>query len=375
MALPTVQTFADCADFSLIVSPFISQLISLPTRLIDSGTDIQALQHIYVTTNPFITAIAFAIFLAPVFLIASEVTRNYSQVDRSWSILPIVYNVHYSVWSRLNGLPTGIIDTICGITIIWGLRLTFNYWRRGGYSVGSEDYRWAIVRRKINNHFLFFLFNLTFISLAQPVLLALITAPTYVFVLLSSVSEGSKHELSDSLFSRIILFFVFIEALADQQQWRFQKAKKEYNEIARIPSRYKGIYTNDDLSRGFVVSGLWAWCRHPNFVAEQAVWLALYQWSCVKTDQLYNWTGIGSLCYVALFQGSTYLTEKITASKYPDYKQYQLRVGKFIPRLGVEARGEIPEDNALSASVSASEDPNQPQKPQLSKTKTTKKLR
>ncbi|EDN08820.1 conserved hypothetical protein [Histoplasma mississippiense (nom. inval.)] len=89
----------------------------------------------------------------------------------------------------------------------------------------------------------------------------------------------------------------------------------------------------------------------------------------------YRWaiTGIGSLCYVALFQGSTYLTEKITASKYPDYKQYQLRVGKFIPRLGVEARGEIPEDNALSASVSASEDPNQPHKPQLSKTKTTKK--
>ncbi|EER44160.1 DUF1295 domain-containing protein [Histoplasma capsulatum H143] len=327
MALPTVQTFADCADFSLIVSPFISQLISLPTRLIDSGTDIQALQHIYVTTNPFITAIAFAIFLAPVFLIASEVTRNYSQVDRSWSILPIVYNVHYSVWVSLERIAN------------WNNRYHLR-----------------------NHHHLGFL-------------LALITAPTYVFVLLSSVSEGSKHELSDSLFSRIILFFVFIEALADQQQWRFQKAKKEYNEIARIPSRYKGIYTSDDLSRGFVVSGLWAWCRHPNFVAEQAVWLALYQWSCVKTDQLYNWTGIGSLCYVALFQGSTYLTEKITASKYPDYKQYQLRVGKFIPRLGVEARGEIPEDNALSASVSASEDPNQPQKPQLSKTKTTKKLR
>lgn len=22
------------------------------------------------------------------------------------------------------------------------LRLTFNYWRKGGYSIGSEDYRW-----------------------------------------------------------------------------------------------------------------------------------------------------------------------------------------------------------------------------------------
>lgn len=22
------------------------------------------------------------------------------------------------------------------------IRLTYNYWRRGGYKVGSEDYRW-----------------------------------------------------------------------------------------------------------------------------------------------------------------------------------------------------------------------------------------
>ncbi|PGH05079.1 hypothetical protein GX51_03177 [Blastomyces parvus] len=363
MALPTINTLEACADFHLTVLPYLSQFTSLPTKLIDSGLDIQALKNVYITTNPLVIAIAFALFLAPVFLIISEVTRNYSQVDRCWSILPIVYNVHYSVWSRLNGLPTGIIDTICGISVIWGARLTYNYWRKGGYSIGSEDYRWVIVRNKINNRFLFFLFNATFISLVQPVLLALITAPTYLFVLLSITPGGSERDPCDTVFSRIVLLFIFIEALADQQQWQFQKAKKEYNEIARVPPQYKSIYTNNDLSRGFVVSGLWAWCRHPNFTAEQAIWLAFYQWSCVKTDQLYNWSSIGALCYVALFQGSTYLTEKITASKYPDYKQYQLRVGKFIPRLGVEPWGDIPEDHG------ALEVPNQPEKSQQSKSK------
>lgn len=24
------------------------------------------------------------------------------------------------------------------------IRLTFNYWRRGGYQIGSEDYRWYV---------------------------------------------------------------------------------------------------------------------------------------------------------------------------------------------------------------------------------------
>jgi hypothetical protein len=30
------------------------------------------------------------------------------------------------------------------ITNLPQTRLTFNYWRRGGYQVGSEDYRWWV---------------------------------------------------------------------------------------------------------------------------------------------------------------------------------------------------------------------------------------
>jgi steroid 5-alpha reductase family enzyme len=32
-----------------------------------------------------------------------------------------------------------------------------------------------------------------------------------------------------------------------------------------------------------------------------------------------------------LFQGSTSLTEGITSKKYPEYKTYQQKVGKFLP--------------------------------------------
>ncbi|PGH15094.1 hypothetical protein AJ79_02620 [Helicocarpus griseus UAMH5409] len=368
MTLPIVHKAVDCVNFAHTVSPYVSQLTSLPSRLMEAGLDIGTLKHIYATTNPFVTAIALALLLAPIFLIASEVNRNYSQVDRSWSILPVIFNAHYAIWARLHGLPTGIIDTIWGASLIWGARLTYNYWRKGGYKPGSEDYRWQIVKSKLNNPFLFFLFNLTFISLVQPVLLALITAPTYVFLLLSSTPEGSKYELLDSIFSSIMVFFVFIEALADQQQWKFQNAKKEYNQTARVPPQYKGTYSNDDLSRGFNVSGLWAWSRHPNFLAEQAVWLTLYQWSCYKSQQYYNWSGIGALCYMLLFQGSTRLTERITANKYPEYKQYQRLVGKFIPRLSLNPHGEITEDDTSSPLVS-----KPPAKAQPTKAKTAEK--
>lgn len=216
--------------------------------------------------------------------------------------------------------------------------MTFNYWRKGGYSIGSEDYRWPIVRSKVNNSFVFMIFNLGFISIAQSLLLLLITAPTYIFVVAAYNQGTDTFGLPDLAFSRAAFFFIIISFFADGQQWQFQTAKKEYQTNARIPEPYKDQFSAEDLERGFVVSGLWSWSRHPNFVAEQAFWLTMYLWSCYRTETYYNWAGLGALGYLAIFQGSVRLTEAITAGKYPEYSDYQARVGRFMPRLSVKAK-------------------------------------
>lgn len=46
---------------------------------------------------------------------------------------------------------------------------------------------------------------------------------------------------------------------------------------------------------------------------------------------MYNWAGIGAFAYLLLFQASTWYTELLTSRKYPEYKQYQSIVGKFLP--------------------------------------------
>lgn len=107
----------------------------------------------------------------------------------------------------------------------------------------------------------------------------------------------------------------------------YQTAKQEYKKTAKVPKGWK----QEDMDRGFVTSGLWAYSRHPNFFAEQAIWFVLYQWSCFATNTLYNWAGLGSLFLVMLFQGSTILTEAISAGKYPEYADYQKQVGRFFP--------------------------------------------
>lgn len=169
LALPAVQTIEECASYAKTVEPFLQQYYDLPYQVAAHITDLQALQSIYLNTNPLAMSFAFGtMFLTPLVLLVSEVNRNYSQVDRLWSILPVIYNVHYAVWAHLNGLPTLRLNHVMAVSIIWGARLTFNYWRKGGYQVGSEDYRWNIVKDRVGSLGMF-IFNVTFISLGQNV--------------------------------------------------------------------------------------------------------------------------------------------------------------------------------------------------------------
>lgn len=141
MVLPSIESLADTADFSKTVLPFLPQLYDLPAKIFENYSNFAELEKIYLSTNPLISGFAFSLFLAPIFLLISEINRNYSQVDRVWSILPTVYNAHFVLYAHLSGLPTSRLDNLLAFSTVWSLRLTFNYWRKGGYNIGSEDYR------------------------------------------------------------------------------------------------------------------------------------------------------------------------------------------------------------------------------------------
>ncbi|KAI3336690.1 DUF1295-domain-containing protein [Xylariaceae sp. AK1471] len=328
MALPTLKSLDDCADYSKVIEPFLPQLYELPSNVFNTVTNGESLLDLYANTNPLVSGFAFSVFLGGIFLIASEVNRNYSQVDRFWSLLPAFYNGHFAVWAHLNNLPSQRVDLVLFWTVIWGARLTFNYWRKGGYEIGSEDYRWEIVRAHCHP-VIFFIFNATFISFIQSILLFLLAAPTYIILLASKFEPNVG--TADIIFAGTELALVLSEWFSDQQQWYYQTAKKEYQKTAKVP---RGCgYTLEDLNRGFVTSGLWAYCRHPNFTAEQTIWFVLYQWSCYASNVPYSWAGSGPLFLIMLFQGSTWLTELLTAGKYPEYKAYQKQVGVLLPSL------------------------------------------
>ncbi|KAG6365230.1 hypothetical protein INS49_006839 [Diaporthe citri] len=285
MAVPALLSFPDTVDWSKTVEPYIPQLYELPSKLVDVLQSRQNIVDLYLHTNPLISGLGISILLGAVFLVVAEINKNYSQI-----------------------------------------RLTFNYWRKGGYQIGSEDYRWEIIQSKVP-WWAFTLLNITFISFTQSVLLFSLAAPAYPILL--SIQFQPDLTWLDIVFTIFQVGLITTEWFADQQQWDFQNAKKEYQATGKAPQGF----AEDDLKRGFITSGLWAWSRHPNFAVEQSIWLTLGVWSIVTAEVPYAWTLIPGFSLVSLFQGSTWLTELITAGKYPEYKDYQRQVGMFAPNV------------------------------------------
>ena len=121
MALPVISEWIDCSSFSKTVSPYIPQLYKLPQQILQSWNNPTELQNLYLATNPLITAFAFCLFLSPVFLLVSEINKNYSQVDRCWSILPTVFNAHYVAYAHMSSLDAQRLDNLVAFSTVWSV--------------------------------------------------------------------------------------------------------------------------------------------------------------------------------------------------------------------------------------------------------------
>ncbi len=253
--------------------------------------------------------------------VTGEITGNNSQVDKLWSILPIIYVwvvAGFGSWS-----PRLVVMAI--LVTIWGVRLTANFAMKGAYQwrfwTGEEDYRWVVLRQKpeFRPRWKWTLFNLLFISGYQHMLILLFTLPAIVALQFNDSPMG----LFDWVVAAFMLSFILIETIADRQQWDYQSEKQR-----RIKN---GEELTGDYAKGFLDKGIWALSRHPNYFAEQAIWVCFYFFSVAAGGQWINWSAAGALLLIVLFMGSSNFSEEISAGKYPLYAEYQKKVRRFWP--------------------------------------------
>jgi steroid 5-alpha reductase family enzyme len=263
--------------------------------------------------------LAWALGFALCAFVAGMASGDYSWVDRLWSVLPVFFAWYYA-WRGGFGLP---ILLAAALVTVWGIRLTWNFAKKGGYS-GSEDYRWSILRAKLRNPLAWQAFNLGFISLFQIGMFVLFTAP--MAKLARGASIGSGHPIFFCAGLALMLFAILWEAKADAQQWEFQEAKRCKKEGGVAPGEFE-----DDVARGFRTTGFFSLSRHPNYFGELLTWIALYLAASAWTGSFLDWSLAGPVLLCALFAGSTVFTEGISASKYPEYAEYRKRVSAIIP--------------------------------------------
>lgn len=121
MALPTLLKPEDCASWARTVEPYIPQLYELPSKVVGVVQGRQGLLDLYTQTNPLISGFAISVALGAVFLVVAEFNKNYSQVDRCWSVLPTLYIAHFDLWARLAGVPSQRIDVILAFGVAWSV--------------------------------------------------------------------------------------------------------------------------------------------------------------------------------------------------------------------------------------------------------------
>lgn len=261
------------------------------------------------------------VYLIAAFLsfVVSTITNNHSQVDKLWSIIPVVY-----AWIIADhGDFSSRMILMAVLISIWGFRLTYNFGRRGGYSwkfwTGDEDYRWSVLsaKKEFQPKWKWMIFNFFFISFYQMGLILLITFPMIKAI------GGAPLGIFDYVLAVLFISFIIIETIADQQQWVFQKEKQR---LLAENKELKGIF-----SKGFVHTGLWKYSRHPNYASEQIIWIITYFFSVTATGQWLNWSIMGCLLLIILFKGSSDFSEEITNNKYKIYKDYKSKTARFIP--------------------------------------------
>lgn len=259
--------------------------------------------------NPLLVCVILLAVVCVSTWMASVRSGSAAWLDRLWSILPAVYAW---VFAAAAGFGDSRLLLLATLASLWGARLTFSYARKGGYSRGSEDYRWALLRRDMSAR-RWAVFHAFFVCGYQQALLLLIVLPAW-----TAFERHAPLTPLDGVLAALFMVLLFGEGVADGQQWRFQQGKRADLEAGRpsVP--------------GFIRTGLFAYSRHPHFLCELLMWWVFFAIGVMTTTPIVDWTIIGTLLLSAQIIGSTWMMESLSRNKYPSYAAYQAQTSRLL---------------------------------------------
>jgi steroid 5-alpha reductase family enzyme len=257
--------------------------------------------------HPVFTAFIADLLATMVVFLFSMAFDNSSLYDPYWSVVPPLIALY---WLAAAGEPASLTPRRLAallLTALWATRLTFN-WARNWRGMEHEDWRYRGFRERYGALY----WPVSFFGIhLMPTLLVFLGSLSLYAVMASGPARPLG--LIDALAAALTLAAVAVEAAADRQLHRF---RREAGSSGKILSR-----------------GLWAHCRHPNYLGEILFWWGLYMF-CLAANPGRWWFILGPAAITGLFVGISVpmMDRRLLAGK-PGYAEHMRKVPALIPRL------------------------------------------
>ena len=257
-----------------------------------------------VDAHPLVEMVAAGAASALVIFACSMIAGNSSFFDAYWSVAPPLIALYFVAIGN-EGEPVRQL-LVCAVVFLWAVRLTGN-WAYGWTGMQHEDWRYENLAELSGR--LWWLLSLAGVHLFPTLMILLGSIPLYP-ALIGDAPLGWL----DALACAIGLAAVWLEFEADRELHQFRARRTDRSAV--------------------LDQGVWAWCRHPNYLGEIGFWVSLYVFGLAAWSGGYPWSWLGPVSMILLFVGISIpmIEKKLTADK-PDYAGYRDRVKMLIPGL------------------------------------------
>jgi steroid 5-alpha reductase family enzyme len=240
-----------------------------------------------------------AVFLFSVLL------DNSSVYDPYWSVAPFPIALFWAIIGASGSSGGwGFRQLLLLVLLaVWGVRLTAN-WALRWQGPADEDFRYREIRAKAGRAY--WPASFFAIHLMPTIWVFLGLLPTYPALTRSGLG------LLDIAAALVTALAVAIETVADHQLRRYLRSPHDVG--------------------GVLDSGLWALCRHPNYLGEILFWWGLFLFG-MSANPGWAWTVIGPLSITLLFVlVSVPWMDRRMLSRHPAWAAHMKKVPALLPR-------------------------------------------
>ncbi len=218
--------------------------------------------------HPILVAAAADLVATLIVFCFSVGCNNSSLYDPYWSVIPLPVAIY---WASV-GEPGLWQLLLLALVALWGARLTGN-WAARWRGMRDEDFRYQEIRGRTGR--LYWPASLFSIHILPTIWVFLGLLPLYPAL----VRPSPMTALAIAAFM-VTAAAIAIETIADQQLRAFLRARRDPEAV--------------------LDKGLWAYCRHPNYLGEVLFWWGLYLFG-LAAEPAWAWSVVGPLSITLLF--------------------------------------------------------------------------